>query len=92
METKGLEDFGDVRSTSEEQESGRNAGSECTCKSNGSVPGFFHGADCPLKRDARLIFPCGAYFPVKHGDEILDAAHRARDGAQLVHVVEANRG
>ena len=27
----------------------------------------------------RLVFPCGAYFPVKHGDEILDAAHRATD-------------
>lgn len=64
---------------------------ECTCKSNGSVPGFFHGSGCPLQRDARLIFPCGAYFPVKHGDEILDAAHRAKDGAYRIGVYPSSQ-
>lgn len=34
----------------------------------------------------RLVFPCGAYFTVKHGDEILDSAHRAKDGAYRISV------
>ena len=39
----------------------------------------------------RLIFPCGAYFPVKHGDEILDAAHRAKDGAYRIGVYPSSQ-
>ena len=80
-----------MKHESAEQESGRNAGRECTCKSNGSVPGIFHGTGCPLQRNARLIFPCGAYFPVKHGDEALDAAHRARDGAYRIGVYPSSQ-
>ena len=80
-----------MKHESAEQKSGRNAGRECTCKSNGSVPGIFHGTGCPLQRDARLIFPCGAYFPVKHGDEILDSAHRAKDGAYRIGVYPSSQ-
>ncbi len=41
--------------------------------------------------EKRLVFPCGAYFPVKHGDEILDAAHRAKDGAYQIGVYPSSQ-
>lgn len=37
--------------------------------------------------DKRLIFPCGAYFPLKDGDaHWLESAHRAKDGAYRISV------
>ncbi len=37
------------------------------------------------------MFPCGAYFPVPDGDEILDAAHRAKDGAYRISVYPSSQ-
>ena len=35
--------------------------------------------------DKRLVFPCGAYFPVKDADaQWLESAHRAKDGAYRI--------
>lgn len=35
--------------------------------------------------DKRLIFPCGAYFPLKDADaQWLESAHRAKDGAYRI--------
>lgn len=39
----------------------------------------------------RLIFPCGAYFPVSHDDELLEAAHRAKDGAYRIGVYPSSQ-
>lgn len=36
--------------------------------------------------DKRLIFPCGAYFPVSDDDSLLEQAHRAKDGAYRIGV------
>lgn len=38
----------------------------------------------------RLIFPCGAYFPIQDGDQLLERAHRAKDGAYLIGTYPAS--
>jgi hypothetical protein len=62
---------------------------DCTCKSNNSIPGFFHGTNCSLRRDGRLIFPCGAYFSINEWP--VDGAHYAASGAVRFNVFPGDR-